>query len=698
MRRIPFVVVAAALIFSQAASSAPAPSPWRLMAAPNAYFPLTSGDFGPNELFSPSWGGSLAAELDLRTAAPLALRLGAGYSSGGLRPAEGIRSETTLNEASLLAGAGIGLPLGRTFRLGAFVDGGLGFGALSSGTSSAYGLLRAGGGLDMELGRISARAELSWAQKLGLTGGLGLSLGFGYRLPGRAAALPVGGPRLLEIEGLELDEVFPVLRSTYDERPLGRLRIKNAGKEAATEIRVSFLARQYMDAPKECGTIARLEPGRTAEVDILALFNDSILNVTEATKAGAEISLEYRDASGAGPATLSRGATVLVYDRNALTWKDDRIAAAFVSSKDPWVLDLTGNFLAAVKGSRNAELPANLQVALAVHEGLRVYGLAYMKSPNRPFAQAVVDTAAVDSLRYPRQTLGFRSGDCADLSVLYASCLEAAGIETAFVTVPGHVFMALDLGLSPAEAAARAMDSRELIIQDGRAWLPIETTLRDAGYMEVWRKAAAQWRSAFEKGSAALYPLHEAWKTYPPIGLPADGSSVSPPAGDLVLKAFRAELARAVEAELGLRIKALGDFQAKGRDLAKRLNDRGVLYGRYGRLDEAERDFKAAAKDDFPPAIVNLGNIAYLRGDIASALSSYQKAAKLSPSTPAILVNIARSAAALGKTDVAAAAFERLQALDPATAARNAALAQAAPTGAPGTRAAELGADGPEWL
>jgi transglutaminase-like putative cysteine protease len=35
----------------------------------------------------------------------------------------------------------------------------------------------------------------------------------------------------------------------------------------------------------------------------------------------------------------------------------------------------------------------------------------------------------------------YRAGDCDDLSILYCSLLEAIGIRTAFVTIPGHIFM-----------------------------------------------------------------------------------------------------------------------------------------------------------------------------------------------------------------------------------------------------------------
>ena len=62
----------------------------------------------------------------------------------------------------------------------------------------------------------------------------------------------------------------------------------------------------------------------------------AILNVTEATKAQAEITVEYTY-NKAGLA-VKQTETLRILDRNASSWDDDRKAAAFVTAKDPQVL------------------------------------------------------------------------------------------------------------------------------------------------------------------------------------------------------------------------------------------------------------------------------------------------------------------------------------------------------------------------
>ena len=688
-RNLPVMFTCFLVVVISGAAAEPADrSAWTLSLSPSFALPLASGDFSQNDLFAGAWGGSLGAEFDVASSVPLALRLGMTYSSGGLMPSENVEVPGSLSEATVLAGASTSLKLAQRLSLIGFLDAGISYGMLSTGASSTYAAARAGGGLDFSImDSVSARLDASFIYKFGLYGGVGVSLGVGYRLP-EAGSAGKANMRLLELGSLEVNNIFPIFRSYYDENPVGTVTITNSGKKPATNVRVSFLIKQYMDAAKECALIPRIEAGKSVTIPVYGLFNDKILGVTEATKVTAELGIEY----GNG-AILNRTATVLVYDRNALTWDDDRHAAAFISAKDPWVLDLSGNIVAATKDSLNAEIADNLQSGIAFHEGLRAYGIGYVLSPNRPFAQAVVNKAAVDSLKFPRQTLGYRAGDCADLSVLYASFFEAAAIDTALVTVPGHIFMAFDLGLSREQARERSLDEREYIVMDGRLWVPVETTLRSAGFLEAWRSAAGQWRDAQAKGLAGFHPVHEAWKTYPPVGLPADGSTVGSPSSAGIKAAFDAELAKIVSLELKARLSSLGPQPASG--IAKYLNSRGILYAKYGLYAEADRDLKTAAKEQYAPAIINLGNVAFIQSDYKAAYAHYSQAAKLSPENPRLLVNIATVAASMGRTDEVLATLERVRKLDPKIADRYASLVQASSST---TRAASVGKGEVTWF
>jgi tetratricopeptide (TPR) repeat protein len=641
------------------------PSGYTLALTPELTLPLLSGDLGKGELLMGGWGGGIRLERALPKLMPFTLRAGLSYATFGFQPTGDIETPGRLHELDILAGMGASKDLNSKLALTGFADAGATFGILSDGDTAAYAALRAGAGLSFKISSsLAARLAAAFDYKAGLYGGPMIGIGAAYAIPAPSSArIDPSKLKLLDFPTIKTEGVFPIFRSRYDQSALGSVTIVNTDVKPVKKVRLTFFMKQYMDAPKECAFIPEIGPGETAVVPLYALFNDRILNVTEPTKASAEIVASY-DAAQADGASQSRTATVLVYDRNALTWSDDRHAAAFVSNKDPWVQGLTGHILAAVKGDRNKELAKNEQTALAIHQGLSVYGLGYMIGTTRPFAKGSSGEWAVDSLKFPRQTLAFRSGDCADLSVLYASCLEAAGVETAFATVPGHIFIAVDLGLTETEALARGMDKRDLIAYGDRLWLPIETTLRNAGFLEAWRKAAEEWRASAAKGDAAFYPMHEAWKEYEPVGLPDDGSAVSPPPAALVLASFKAELEKAVDAELAARLRTLSPIPDDLGEAAT-LNQRGIIYARYGRLTEASREFEASIRAGGVAAIVNLGNIDYMKGDLAAALAKYQRAAAANPEDPKILASVAMAASALGQDDVAESALARMKKLDP---------------------------------
>lgn len=667
------------------------PSPITLELSPSALYPLA-----PNgEVFSAGIGASLSLEYAVPPVAGLSVLGGLGYS-------DALYAVAGSGSVSILAAdAGAALRLALSPSLGArlFARGGLAWGyengsdgatqGLSNGT--ALGTAEAGAGLDWSFATdLSLRLGLSYRAYTNLYGGAGLSLGLAWSPPARAAQAPVRELRLLELEGLSLKSLYPVFHAWYDENSVGTVRVRNVGKATATDIKVEFLIRQFMDAPKACAYIPELKPGESKELPLYALLNSSILDVTEATKATSEVLVDYRsgDASGSRSATAS----ITVYDRNALTWDDDRKAAAFVSGKDPWVLVLSNHITNAVAKRRNPGVDSALQTAMAVHEALRLYGLTYVVNPKNPFAAAKANPEIVDFLKFPRQTLAYKAGDCSDLSILYSSLFESVGIETAFVTIPGHIFMAVALPTSPEMAARLLSGSEDLIVEAGKAWLPIETTMRNADFLAAWAEGAREWKACSLNGTTAFYPIHEAWKTYQPVGLSADSTSPEVPDPAKVAGAFALELSAYVEREVAYRVASIDATMKQKGKTPKALNDRGVVYASLGRLDLAEADFKAAsAKGDYFPSVVNLGNVALMKNDNKSAYAMFAKAAKSVPDNARLQASLAKSAAALGKTAESKAALDKLRGLDSGLATQ---LASAIQTGTTGTRAAEAGSEG----
>jgi hypothetical protein len=166
---------------------------------------------------------------------------------------------------------------------------------------------------------------------------------------------------------------------------------------------------------------------------------------------------------------------------------------------------------------------------------LKAFGINYVVDPSSAFTDNV-GTTAVDFLQFPYQTLVYHGGDCDDLTILNCSLLEALGIETAFITVPGHIYMAFDSGLTLEEG--RAKTSKGYYIEaEGKIWVPFEVTLSQDTFGLAWTYGAREWKKAGDQ--AALIPLKEAWSSYLPISVPGADSPIEIPSRDQIIKIFK---------------------------------------------------------------------------------------------------------------------------------------------------------------
>jgi hypothetical protein len=294
-----------------------------------------------------------------------------------------------------------------------------------------------------------------------------------------------------------------------------------------------------MSRPWNFTTLPRLAPGESVEVPLTALFNEVMIGLSTDVNASGVIQMQYRSLGAKKENGLS--IQMPIHNRNALNWDDDRRAAAFVSPRDSSALHFA-RYVAGVAIDANAVSanvappPTNVRIAAAMFEALRLYGINYVVDPASSYAALSEDASGLDSLNYPYQTLHYRSGDCDDLSILFCSLLEVAGIETAFITIPGHIYTAFEVGDSNW-----LKGDAGIIEIGGKRWLPVEITVPDQGFTRAWRIGAREWRTGGLE--ASLYPIREAWKLYPAVTVPASGDRLPEmPDGAAIIRALEAEL------------------------------------------------------------------------------------------------------------------------------------------------------------
>jgi tetratricopeptide (TPR) repeat protein len=302
-----------------------------------------------------------------------------------------------------------------------------------------------------------------------------------------------------------------------------------------------------------------------------------------------------------------------------------------------------------------------VQYALGLLEALNIYGMNYVIDPASSYIELSESASSLDSLNYPYQTMFYRGGDCDDLSILFCSMLEALGVDTAFITIPGHIYMAFSLGPDSA-----GMPESDLIRYGEQWWLPVEITVTNKGFLRAWRIGAQEWRDAGEE--RRLYPMKESWAVYPPVSIPnAARRAPALPEEAVFVTALEKSLNTIGEFIIRDTVQKLEQDIPRANAAQARLlyNELGILYGRYGILDKAAAAFSKAADSN---SVVNLGHLAFIEGRYPDAIRRYQQVVLNLNEDAQSWLGIARSLYGTGDLPRAGAAYADVVHLNPALA------------------------------
>lgn len=442
------------------------------------------------------------------------------------------------------------------------------------------------------------------------------------------------------LENTRFDNLFPSLYNNYDTLPVGITTIVNEERFPLEDVSVSIFIEQYMDNPKVSEVAVPVEAGDSCKLDLTALLSNNVLSLSETSRVTAEVQVEYLLN---GVVQRKTGyETITIQNRNALTWDDDMKAASFVTPMSPSILQFSKSTAAMVGEKGPAGINRNLRMAMALFNSLSEYGLGYVIDPNtQPYEDIKKNSHYIDFLQYPVETLEYRGGDCDDLSVLYCSLLESVGVESAFILVPGHIFTAASLAMTPKEAKRLLTNTDDLIYLDDNVWLPIETTLTSESFLKAWQLGASQWREHSVNGNAVLLPLKTCWAVYEASGEPDHEVLTKMPDISDVSKIYEQEIASFVDREMTPRINFLKRKISGSGDNRYR-NQLGILYARYGQMEKAEQEFLSVIEaSDYLPSLINLGNIYFYKGQLDDALVVFKKAEAGDQNNPVTMLRLA---------------------------------------------------------
>jgi Tfp pilus assembly protein PilF len=499
----------------------------------------------------------------------------------------------------------------------------------------------------------------------GLVFGLGFSASYRFgEDPDAPRAI-----RSIRFEGASLGPVFAAMQSYYARNPLGEVTVTNSDRWPVTDLEVSFFQNGFMDSPTPAATIPSLAAGESRVVRLPASFNAEVFATEGVTPLTGEILAAYK--SRGRPSEQRHPVAYDLYDKSAIIWDDDRRIAAFVTPADSAIRNYATFIRKAAGEEELPSYPAAVQFAAQAFAALAELGIVYQPDPVTPFAVVQGGSRAVDSVTLPRETLRRGSGDCDDLTALFASLLESVGVRTAFITTPGHIYVALDTQV-PSGSHANVHPERSLgIAYNGTVWVPVEITLIGRkGFLEAWRQGAEEYtRYEGSPEQRGFHPTAAAQEVFRPVGLRETDLGLQYGSREKIAAAFRGSMTALVDA------LAAPERQAAERANRKQdYNRLAGLYAQYGRYAQAEQMLRKALALDpaYLPARLNLAGLQLAGRQYAQAIAAYESAlesiarAGKGSSDLAVktLINLSRAYHETSAYEKAREAFQRAASID----------------------------------
>lgn len=463
-------------------------------------------------------------------------------------------------------------------------------------------------------------------------------------------------PRIVRVPGAHVDDVYASLYRHYN-RPgarLGALKLENVSERDTVKAWAAFAKGDYLQEQSVDTVTVHVPPGQTVDLPIRAVFDDAIFHSTKTKLSGTlKVKYEYRRQQYETDAAINYA----LYGKNYLKWDDPAKAAAFVTD-DSVVVSFVDLSLkkAPVTGEAEWLSRYGLSEAVTLYRALQAHGVNYQQDPVTPFTDFADTVSAaryrLDTIQYPGELLrrATKAGDCDDLSVLYASLLQQAGINAALVSGRGHIFMMFDTGIPAGQRLSLPFPPDLFYWKDKETlWLPVETTLIEkSSFREAWQEGA---RQMFADTTLKVIAVAAAQKKYPPVKIlmaalrDVPDFSAGRQAEVAALQTLKVKYLKVLEQDSlspGA-LNAIADAGLRKRIETRLRNRYGVALAENDDLPRAKEQFQMLADADAWNAVArnNWGNVEFMQGNYSRAESLYTVAQQLNLLIPETYFNLA---------------------------------------------------------
>lgn len=343
---------------------------------------------------------------------------------------------------------------------------------------------------------------------------------------------------LTEGDGVEAsvraDLLYAGLFAAYQEHPPITLVLRNTLPTSIDGGRAVYrLGDLMVERIGASVSIPPIGPDASVEVPLpLALDVQKLAHIEGEAHPSIELTVKLKAADGRSTFQHQKSVTVLEVDM--LDWSDPCRFGAYVQDRDTQVR-IAAQVLPPTPTPEFAEqlpaVPAATYQMMVVHALLRASDLEY-SGEVVSFSERDGRLVPHDRIRPPATVLSEKKGDCEDLAALWASVLKARGVATTLVVERrniGHVLLLADTELPPTRSGLLCGLEPYALEWNGRLWLPIETTLTDADFLEVVSRGHGLIGADLDRTSFELYPVLECQARYPASHWPTQGGFVAPP-------------------------------------------------------------------------------------------------------------------------------------------------------------------------
>lgn len=430
-------------------------------------------------------------------------------------------------------------------------------------------------------------------------------------------------PRLVKIREIKIKPAFAALYNYYSDSPIGEVIIENKG-DKELDYTLSVAIENYAGEFKKDYV---LPPKSTVRIPVQAAFSDTILRERSTIRLQADLTVSY--SSGKRPKQARKTESFKLFGRNSIDWElGVEQAAAFVTHQDPVVEDFANTAtLESVQGLKRFSQSKYFTDSFYIFNALNRHKIYYAEDPYSPYSKTY---QGIDNINYPTQTLIQKRGDCDDLTVLMAALLESQHISTALVSVPGHIFLAFNTGLHARRSFQLCCADEEYYVHHDQIWIPFETTWINHSFCEAWQSGAEAFYEYDAEQRRIVY-VRDAWDVYKPIASTA--KFINPI--QHFTRGHYANEEQQLQNSKKTYLRGLEKKLTQFPDSVKLRNKLAITYAFQGQLDRAEKHFQIILNNDSTGFFANnnLANIFMLRGNLSTAQTYYERAARYAGTT-----------------------------------------------------------------